>query len=195
MAGLTGFGAANISPSQYPVKQDPDRSEMGWETGKTPYTKILEQPAENKLRFRYECEGRSAGSLHGVNYTNDNRSYPRIQVVGYRGPAVVVVSCVEDQPPYRAHPHNLVGKDGMCKKGVCSMTITSADMTISFQNLGIQCVRRKDAPASLQQREQILVDPFKQGFNHKSSQINLNSLRLCFQVVFNTVFLGGGSNL
>ena len=39
------------------------------------------------------------------------------QVVGYKGPAVVVVSCVEDKPPYRTHPHNLVGKDGMCKKG------------------------------------------------------------------------------
>ena len=43
--------------------------------------------------------------------------YYGFQVVGYKGPAVVVVSCVEDKPPYRTHPHNLVGKDGMCKKG------------------------------------------------------------------------------
>ena len=110
------------------------------------------------LAFRYECEGRSAGALHGVYHTNENKTYPTIQVllkvyqlagtqhptsimfesdlkllrsiitsldifdygfqvVGYKGPAVVVVSCVEDKPPYRTHPHNLVGKDGMCKKG------------------------------------------------------------------------------
>ena len=30
----------------------------------------------------------------------------------YQGPAVCVVSLVEDKPPYRAHPHNIVGKDG-----------------------------------------------------------------------------------
>ena len=111
------------------------------------------------VAFRYECEGRSAGALHGVYHTNENKTYPTIQVilkvyqgagtqppslllpesdlkllrsfitsfdifdyycfqvVGYKGPAVVVVSCVEDKPPYRTHPHNLVGKDGMCKKG------------------------------------------------------------------------------
>ena len=45
------------------------------------------------------------------------------QVVGYKGPAVVVVSCVEDKPPYRTHPHNLVGKDGMCKKGQYCFTV------------------------------------------------------------------------
>ena len=67
--------------------------------------------------YRNECEGRSAGSLHGVNYTNDNKSYPAIKVYGYEGPAVVVVSCVEEKHPYRTHPHKLVGKDGMCKKG------------------------------------------------------------------------------
>eukprot|EP00096_Caligus_rogercresseyi_P014482 TRINITY_DN6999_c0_g1_i2.p1 TRINITY_DN6999_c0_g1~~TRINITY_DN6999_c0_g1_i2.p1 ORF type:complete len:382 (+),score=129.89 TRINITY_DN6999_c0_g1_i2:650-1795(+) len=101
--------------------------------------------------------------------------------MGYRGPAVVVVSCVEDKLPYRAHPHNLVGKDGICKKGVCSMDINSDDMTCSFQNLGIQCVKRKDAPDSLAQRQMIRVDPFKQGFSHKNSAVNLNAVRLCFQ--------------
>ena len=50
------------------------------------------------------------------------------------------------------------------------------------QNLGIQCVRRKDAPASLAQREKIQVDPFKQGFMHANMAINLNAIRLCFQV-------------
>ena len=59
-------------------------------------------------------------------------------------------------------------------------------LTLAFefilQNLGIQCVRRKDAPASLAQREKIQVDPFKQGFMHANMAINLNAIRLCFQV-------------
>lgn len=151
-----------------------------------PYVKIIEQPAGNKLRFRYECEGRSAGALHGVNYNPDNKTYPSIQIIGYKGPAVVVVSCVEEKEPYRCHPHKLVGKDGMCKKGVCSMDINTPDMTVTFQNLGIQCVRRKDAPASLAQREKIQVDPFKQGFMHANMAINLNAIRLCFQVFLKT---------
>lgn len=154
--------------------------------GAVPYVKIVEQPAGNKLRFRYECEGRSAGALHGVSYNPDNKTYPSIQIVGYKGPAVVVVSCVEEKEPYRCHPHKLVGKDGMCKKGVCSMDINTPDMTATFQNLGIQCVRRKDAPASLAQREKIQVDPFKQGFMHANMAINLNAIRLCFQVFLKT---------
>lgn len=42
--------------------------------------KILEQPASKALRFRYECEGRSAGSLPGANSTTENKTYPTIQV-------------------------------------------------------------------------------------------------------------------
>lgn len=44
-------------------------------------------------RFRYECEGRSAGSIPGMNATAENKTYPTIQVMNYKGPAVVVVSC------------------------------------------------------------------------------------------------------
>nr|CAD7444423.1 unnamed protein product [Timema bartmani] len=56
------------------------------------HVKILEQPASKALRFRYECEGRSAGSIPGVNSTPENKTFPSIQVVGYKGRAVVVVS-------------------------------------------------------------------------------------------------------
>lgn len=63
--------------------------------------RILEQPASKALRFRYECEGRSAGSIPGVNSTPENKTYPTIQVIGYQGRAVVVVSCVTKDEPYR----------------------------------------------------------------------------------------------
>ena len=92
-----------------------------------------------------------------------------MQICGYRGPAVVVVSCVtaeagETAPPPRTHPHNLVspasvGREG-CKKGVCTIHMND-DMTASFPNLGIQCVKKKDIDESLTLRQQIRVDPFQ----------------------------------
>lgn len=168
-----------------------------------PYVRIVEEPAKCAIRFRYECEGRSAGSIPGVNSTPENKTYPTIQVCNYRGKAVVVVSCVTKDPPYRPHPHNLVGKEG-CKKGVCTIVINenNADMTCTFTSLGIQCVKRKDIEESLKLRELIKVDPFRSkfvpfakkhsiylpfslaGFSHRSqtSSIDLNVVRLCFQV-------------
>lgn len=65
------------------------------------HVKIITQPAPKALRFRYECEGRSAGSIPGANSTPDNKTFPGIQVVNYRGRAVVVVSCVTKEKPYR----------------------------------------------------------------------------------------------
>uniref|UniRef100_A0A336K2P2 CSON015181 protein n=1 Tax=Culicoides sonorensis TaxID=179676 RepID=A0A336K2P2_CULSO len=146
-------------------------------------TIIIEQPASKALRFRYECEGRSAGSIPGVKSTPENKTYPTIQVRGYQGRAVVVVSCVTKDPPHRPHPHNLVGKEG-CKKGVCTLEINNKDMTVSFSNLGIQCVKKRDIEDALKQREEIRVDPFRTGFSHKTqpSSVDLNVVRLCFQV-------------
>lgn len=133
--------------------------------GPKPFVRIVEQPAKCAIRFRYECEGRSAGSIPGVNSSAENKSFPTIQVCNYRGKAVVVVSCVTKEPPYRPHPHNLVGKEG-CKKGVCTIVIddNNAEMKCTFTSLGIQCVKRKDIEESLKLREVIKVDPFRSTF-------------------------------
>ena len=126
-----------------------------------PFVRIVEQPAKCAIRFRYECEGRSAGSIPGVTSTAENKTFPTIQVCNYRGKAVVVVSCVTKDTPYRPHPHNLVGKEG-CKKGVCTIVIdNNSEMTCTFTSLGIQCVKRKDIEESLKLRELIKVDPFR----------------------------------
>ena len=82
------------------------------------------------------------------------------KVVGYKGRAVVVVSCVSVEPPYRPHPHSLVGKEG-CKKGVCTLELDPATMACCFSSLGIQCVKRKEIETALQLRQQIRVDPFQ----------------------------------
>ncbi|XP_067625364.1 embryonic polarity protein dorsal [Eurosta solidaginis] len=150
---------------------------------KKAYVKIVEQPASKALRFRYECEGRSAGSIPGVNSTPETKTFPTIEIIGYKGRAVVVVSCVTKDAPYRPHPHNLVGKEG-CKKGVCTLEINSETMRAVFSNLGIQCVKKKDIESALKAREDIRVDPFKTGFSHRfqPTSIDLNAVRLCFQV-------------
>jgi len=161
----------------------------GSQSDQKPFVRILEQPKANSLRFRYQCEGRGAGALQGQHSTPEMKTFPKIQIVGNSGPAVVVVSCVtHDSDQSRAHPHNLVspasvGRDG-CKRGVCTMNVNSEDMTVEFQHLGIQCVRKKDVEDSLKQRKEIRVDPFRQGFRHMEnpSSIDLNAVKLCFQV-------------
>ncbi|XP_044734149.1 embryonic polarity protein dorsal-like isoform X2 [Chrysoperla carnea] len=151
------------------------------------YVEIVEQPASKAMRFRYECEGRSAGSIPGQNSTSENKTFPTIRVVGYEGKAVVVVSCVTKDKPYKPHPHNLVGKEG-CKKGVCTIEIPTDTMTVTFSNLGIRCVKKRDIESALQTREEIRVDPFRTGFAHRNqaSSIDLNAVRLCFQVFLST---------
>ncbi|KAF8795964.1 embryonic polarity protein dorsal-like isoform X2 [Argiope bruennichi] len=158
-------------------------SNPGLQYTNKPYVRIIEQPAPRSLRFRYECEieGRSAGSIVGINNTAENRTYPTIQVMNHQGPYAVVVSCVtKDGPPYRPHPHNLVGREG-CKRGVCTLLVNNADMTCSFTSLGIQCVKKRDIEKSLKVREAHKLDPFGTGFSHPGN-IDLNVLRLCFQV-------------
>ena len=131
--------------------------------------------------------------VQGANSTPELKTYPKIKIEGYKGPAVIVVSCVErkGETP-RAHPHNLVSPAGVgregCKKGVCLKYIPyvpnlNEDMTVEFQYLGIQCVMR-DIEESLKQREEIRVDPYRQGFDHMNSPhaVDLNAVRLCFQV-------------
>ncbi|XP_061729677.1 transcription factor p65 isoform X5 [Cydia pomonella] len=151
---------------------------------KMPYVRIIEQPAGKSLRFRYECEGRSAGSIPGVHSTPEKKTYPTIEVVGYTGRFVVLVSCVTRDKPYRPHPHNLVGREPLCNRGVCTVECNADTSIVQFSNLGIQCVKRKDIAEALRVREEIKVDPFKTGFSHKNQpqNIDLNAVRLCFQV-------------
>ncbi|KOB76007.1 DorsalB, partial [Operophtera brumata] len=85
--------------------------------------------------FRYECEGRSAGSIPGANTTAENKTYPTLRIKDYVGPCTIVASCVTKDEPY--------------------------SNTVQFKNLGIQCVKKKDVDTALQQRAQLRVDPFR----------------------------------
>lgn len=106
----------------------------------------------------------------------------------------------------RPHPHNLVGREG-CRRGVCTLEVSPETMAVTFSNLGIQCVKKKDIEDALKVREEIRVDPFRSefspkirsdlkplftsifflfsaGFAHRNqpTSIDLNAVRLCFQV-------------
>jgi len=45
-----------------------------------PWVEVVEQPKSTAMRFRYQCEGRSAGTILGVNATVAQKTYPSIRV-------------------------------------------------------------------------------------------------------------------
>ncbi|KAL4237781.1 hypothetical protein ACF0H5_002493 [Mactra antiquata] len=181
--GDSNVNAASGSSSnvRYKPRSNPNtvRQSSRGTIAQGPYVEITEQPKARGLRFRYECEGRSAGSIPGETSTPERKTFPSIKIHNYSGPAVIVVSCVTKEEPYKPHPHNLVGKD--CKKGVCTLRIRDTT-TVSFPHLGIQCAKKKDVEGNLKTRQDINVDPFQTGFKHKGQNIDLNVVRLCFQV-------------
>lgn len=146
---------------------------------------IVEEPKERGMRFRYECEGRSAGSILGASSTETNKSQPAIEIQGpidHLKKAKVTISLVTKDPPHRPHPHCLVGKDCPNGSGICVVTLNPhSNRRHSFANLGIQCVRRKELDVSLQKRRNQNIDPFQTGHSKGIEDMDMNSVRLCFQ--------------
>ncbi|XP_069787615.1 proto-oncogene c-Rel isoform X2 [Narcine bancroftii] len=147
-----------------------------------PYVEIIEQPRQRGMRFRYKCEGRSAGSIPGQNSKDNNRTYPSIQVVNYRGRVRVLVTLVTKIEPFKPHPHDLVGKD--CRDGYYEADFGPDRRILCFQNLGIQCVRRKEVKDAILFRIQRQLNPFNvpQEQLLQIEDYDLNVVRLCFQV-------------
>lgn len=144
---------------------------------------VVEQPKERGMRFRYECEGRSAGSILGASSTDVNKSLPAIEIQGpidSINKVTITVSLVTKDIPYRPHPHCLVGKD--CSDGICVIHINPhTSRKHSFANLGVQCVRRKELDTSLQKRRNKNIDPFNTGHSKSIEDMDMNVVRLCFQ--------------
>ncbi|XP_037958917.1 embryonic polarity protein dorsal-like [Teleopsis dalmanni] len=183
----TSFPTTSINSKSQVLPQGSQQSLQNTSAIPKPFINIVEQPATKALRFRYKCEGRSAGSIPGVNSTPENKTYPTIEIVGYEGDVVIVASCVTKDPPYRQHPHYLVGKDG-CKDGICTLVLTGETRRAVFSNLGVQCVKKSEIKSALEVRERLQVDPFRTRFGHKDqpSSIDLNVVRLCFQAFLKT---------
>ncbi|XP_067307217.1 transcription factor RelB [Pseudorasbora parva] len=174
-------GPASVAPQRlHPQQSGTEHLERFLEK---PELVVVEQPKERGMRFRYECEGRSAGSILGASSTDTNKTLPAIEI---QGPidnikkVMVTVSLVTKDIPYRPHPHCLVGKD--CSEGICVIHINPhSSRRHSFANLGIQCVRRKELDASLQKRRNKNIDPFNTGHSKSIEDMDMNVVRLCFQ--------------
>lgn len=150
--------------------------------GYNPYIEIIEQPRQRGLRFRYECEGRSAGSIPGEHSTENNRTYPSIQIANYYGKGKVRITLVTKNDPYKPHPHDLVGKD--CRDGYYEAEFGQERRPLFFQNLGIRCVKKKEVKEAIISRIRAGINPF----NVPEPQLldiedcDLKVVRLCFQV-------------
>ncbi|XP_029426971.1 transcription factor RelB isoform X3 [Rhinatrema bivittatum] len=150
-----------------------------------PELKITEQPKQRGMRFRYECEGRSAGSILGENSTDQSKIMPAIELLNCDNlKEVKVLAClVWKDSPYRVHPHGLVGKD--CNDGICEVTMKPRlKRTHSFHNLGIQCVRKKEIEEAVEKKLKLGIDPFSAGHWKNHEEVDMNVVRLCFQACY-----------
>nr|XP_042705689.1 transcription factor p65 isoform X3 [Chrysemys picta bellii] len=146
----------------------------------TPYVEIIEQPKQRGMRFRYKCEGRSAGSIPGERSTDTTKTHPTIKINNYTGPGKVRISLVTKDAPHRPHPHELVGKD--CKDGYYEAELSPERNIHSFQNLGIQCVKKRELDEAVAQRIRTNNNPFNVPLDNQKGDYDLNAVRLCFQV-------------
>lgn len=146
---------------------------------------VVEEPKDRGMRFRYECEGRSAGSILGASSTDRSKTQPTIEIQGpidHIKKVTVTVSLVTKDLPHRPHPHCLVGKDCIAGSGICVVSFNpKTTRRHSFANLGIQCVRRRELDVSLQRRRNQNIDPFKTGHTKGIEDMDMNAVRLCFE--------------
>uniref|UniRef100_A0A8P4KLF1 RHD domain-containing protein n=1 Tax=Dicentrarchus labrax TaxID=13489 RepID=A0A8P4KLF1_DICLA len=126
-----------------------------------PFLHIVEQPKQRGFRFRYGCEGPSHGGLPGASSEKNRKTYPTVKISNYQGLARVVVQLVTALTPLpQLHAHSLVGKQ--CDKGICIADLQPKDSTISFPNLGILHVTKKNVAKTLEER---MIEAFRMGYN------------------------------
>jgi transcription factor RelB len=64
--------------------------------GPRPHLVITEQPKQRGMRFRYECEGRSAGSILGESSTEASKTLPAIEVA-------IIIALGSSDPKSKRH--------------------------------------------------------------------------------------------
>lgn len=84
--GATSLSTVTLGPAAPPATQPTwgcPLSRLGPPApgaGPRPHLAIIEQPKQRGMRFRYECEGRSAGSILGESSTEASKTLPAIEV-------------------------------------------------------------------------------------------------------------------
>ncbi|XP_066127936.1 transcription factor RelB [Saccopteryx bilineata] len=195
LARLVSRGAASLSTVTLGPATSPATPPWGCPLGRLgppapgsgpqPHLVITEQPKQRGMRFRYECEGRSAGSILGESSTEASKTLPAIELRDCGGlREVEVTAClVWKDWPHRVHPHSLVGKD--CTDGVCRVRLRPhVSPRHSFNNLGIQCVRKKEIEAAIERKIQLGIDPYNAGSLKNHQEVDMNVVRICFQASY-----------
>ncbi|KAK3520585.1 hypothetical protein QTP70_027502 [Hemibagrus guttatus] len=126
-----------------------------------PCLQITEQPKQRGFRFRYGCEGPSHGGLPGACSEKNRKTYPQVKICHYHGPARIVVQLVTNTKQPHLHAHSLVGKQ--CDKGICIVDLQPKDSSISFPNLGILHVTKKNVSKTLEER---MSEAYRLGYNY-----------------------------
>ncbi|KAM7058157.1 transcription factor RelB isoform 1-T1 [Molossus nigricans] len=189
--GTASLSTVTLGPAAPPATPPPWGCPLGRlgppapGAGPRPHLVIIEQPKQRGMRFRYECEGRSAGSILGESSTEASKTLPAIELRDCGGlREVEVTAClVWKDWPHRVHPHSLVGKD--CTDGVCRVRLRPhVSPRHSFNNLGIQCVRKKEIEAAIERKIQLGIDPYNAGSLKNHQEVDMNVVRICFQASY-----------
>ncbi|KAM5146961.1 transcription factor RelB [Mantella aurantiaca] len=177
---------STVTVNQFPAEPTVSSNWEPSHTSALPTLVIKEQPKQRGMRFRYQCEGRSAGSILGESSNEQNKTLPAIQLLNCETIRDVHISVclVWKDPPHRIHPHALVGKD--CHDGICDIILhpNEGETEHCFSNLGIQCVRKKEIESSVKARLNLGVDPFNAGMWRHHEEVDLNVVKLCFQASY-----------
>ncbi|XP_067104131.1 nuclear factor NF-kappa-B p105 subunit [Osmerus mordax] len=151
---------SNQTPFYDPLWDISSYSDIPQRTVDGPYLQITEQPKQRGFRFRYGCEGPSHGGLPGASSEKNRKSYPQIKICNYQGMARLVIQLVTNSSSPHLHAHSLVGKQ--CDKGICIADLQPKDSCLSFPNLGILHVTKKNVIKTLEER---MSEAYRMGYN------------------------------
>ncbi|XP_071832735.1 putative transcription factor p65 homolog isoform X2 [Apostichopus japonicus] len=143
---------------------------------------ITEQPKPKDHRFRYPCEGRTAGALLGEKSSERKKTCPEVKVENLATRALIVGSLVTKEEDAKPHPFKLVGTN--CTEGIVKMVVTASSPKAKFESLGIQCVKKADLKDALLVRKKLQVDPYNnidQCLEDDMQDLDCKVLRICFQ--------------
>uniref|UniRef100_A0A2K6CS77 RELB proto-onco, NF-kB subunit n=1 Tax=Macaca nemestrina TaxID=9545 RepID=A0A2K6CS77_MACNE len=161
-----------VHPAQMPKKDFPSSS----------YLRLVgELPTDDPVgRGLGSCQGRQAPrSLDGCRAL----LFLQLRDCGGLREVEVTACLVWKDWPHRVHPHSLVGKD--CTDGVCRVRLRPhVSPRHSFNNLGIQCVRKKEIEAAIERKIQLGIDPYNAGSLKNHQEVDMNVVRICFQASY-----------
>ncbi|XP_023306641.2 nuclear factor NF-kappa-B p110 subunit [Lucilia cuprina] len=154
--------------------------------------RITEQPVE-KFRFRYKSEMHGThGSLNGTNSQRNTKTFPEVELCGYKGPAIIRCSLFQTN---RESPHShqlVVRKDDhdICDPHELKVS-EEVGYFAEFKNMGIIHTAKKFIVEELLKKKrkrlgrEVLTtkedqELYKQT-EKEAKDMNLNQVRLCFE--------------